>query len=70
MILPLDCETVYDRARITGRVNPPAYRKPHPMLARATNSETTIQEFGRRGWPVMVGRLPADRMGRSDAGLS
>ena len=61
---PLDIETVYDRARITGRLNPPAYRKPHPMLARATNSEATIQDFGRRGWPVMVGRLPADRMAR------
>ena len=42
---PLDLETVYDRARITGRVNPPPYRKPHPMLARATNSEATIQEL-------------------------
>jgi alkanesulfonate monooxygenase SsuD/methylene tetrahydromethanopterin reductase-like flavin-dependent oxidoreductase (luciferase family) len=61
---PLEIETVYDRARITGRVNPPSYRKPHPMLARASNTEATIHAFGRRGWPVMVGRLPPDRMGR------
>lgn len=61
---PLEIETVYERARITGRVNPPSYRKPHPMLARASNTEATIQEFGRRGWPVMVGRLAPDRMAR------
>lgn len=61
---PLDIETIYDRARITGRVQPTSYRTPHPMLARATNSETTIAEYGRRGWPVMVGRLSPERMGR------
>ena len=60
---PLEIETIYDRARITGRVNPRPFRTPHPMLARATNTEATIVEFARRGWPVMVGRLSAERMG-------
>jgi alkanesulfonate monooxygenase SsuD/methylene tetrahydromethanopterin reductase-like flavin-dependent oxidoreductase (luciferase family) len=60
---PLDIETVYDHARISGRVNPRSFRQPHPMLARATNTESTIVEFARRGWPVMVGRLAPERMG-------
>lgn len=60
---PLEIETVYDRARISGRIQPAPFRRPHPYLARGTNSDATIAAFAKRGWPVMVGRLPADRMG-------
>jgi alkanesulfonate monooxygenase SsuD/methylene tetrahydromethanopterin reductase-like flavin-dependent oxidoreductase (luciferase family) len=59
----LEIETVYDRARITGRVQPTSYRKPHPYLARGTNTESTIREYAKRGWPVMVGRFAPERMG-------
>ncbi len=62
---PLELETVYDRARLTGRVMPAPYRRPHPYLARATNSDATMRAFAERGWPVMLGRLPADRMGQA-----
>jgi len=60
----LEINTVYDRARITGRVQPAPYRKPHPYLARATNTEATIREYAARGWPVMVGRFAPERMGQ------
>jgi alkanesulfonate monooxygenase SsuD/methylene tetrahydromethanopterin reductase-like flavin-dependent oxidoreductase (luciferase family) len=56
-------ETVYDRSKFSGRVQPAPFRKPHPYLARGTNSEATMLEFAKRGWPVMVGRFGPERMG-------
>lgn len=60
---PLTIDTVYDHGQVSGRILPGPYRRPHPYLARATNSDQTLLRFAKQGWPVMVGRLPADRMG-------
>jgi len=61
----LEFETPYDHGKISRRVMPAPYRKPHPHLARGTNSAETMKKYARLGWPVMVGRLPPDRMGET-----
>jgi alkanesulfonate monooxygenase SsuD/methylene tetrahydromethanopterin reductase-like flavin-dependent oxidoreductase (luciferase family) len=60
----LEIETAYDRTKFSARVQPAPYRKPHPFLARGTNTEATMEECARLGWPVMVGRFPPERMGQ------
>jgi alkanesulfonate monooxygenase SsuD/methylene tetrahydromethanopterin reductase-like flavin-dependent oxidoreductase (luciferase family) len=62
---PTHFETPYDHGTITGRVMPAPYHKPHPYLARGTNSAETMAKYAKLGWPVMVGRLPPERMGET-----
>ena len=57
---PLQFETVYDRGTLTDALAPPAYRQPHPLLARGTNDADTIERCGQLGWPVMYGRGDVD----------
>jgi alkanesulfonate monooxygenase SsuD/methylene tetrahydromethanopterin reductase-like flavin-dependent oxidoreductase (luciferase family) len=58
---PLDCSTEFDEGVLTGRVVPLSYRRPHPLMARATATDETILELGERGWPVMFGLVPSRR---------
>jgi alkanesulfonate monooxygenase SsuD/methylene tetrahydromethanopterin reductase-like flavin-dependent oxidoreductase (luciferase family) len=52
---PLDISTDYDRGLLAGRISPTSYRKPHPLIGRATMTEATIIETAQRGWPVILG---------------
>jgi alkanesulfonate monooxygenase SsuD/methylene tetrahydromethanopterin reductase-like flavin-dependent oxidoreductase (luciferase family) len=61
----LEFETPYDHGKISARVMPAPYRKAHPHLARGTNSAETMAKYAKLGWPVMVGRLPPERMGET-----
>jgi limonene 1,2-monooxygenase len=61
---PLDVSTDYDSGLLAGRISPSSYRKPHPLIGRATMTESTIVETAGRGWPVILGlrsELEADR---------
>ncbi len=55
---PVDVGTDWDKGVLTGRLMPASYRRPHPLLARATASDVTIRQTGRRGWPVLFGLVP------------
>jgi alkanesulfonate monooxygenase SsuD/methylene tetrahydromethanopterin reductase-like flavin-dependent oxidoreductase (luciferase family) len=61
---PLDVSTDYDGGLLAGRISPSSYRKPHPLIGRATMTEATIVETAERGWPVILGlrsEVDADR---------
>jgi alkanesulfonate monooxygenase SsuD/methylene tetrahydromethanopterin reductase-like flavin-dependent oxidoreductase (luciferase family) len=44
------------------RVIPAPYTQPHPKLARAVTSEESLVDTARRGWPVLLGRFPEQRI--------
>lgn len=44
------------------RVVPAPYTKPHPKIVRAATSIPSVQDTGRRGWPVIFGRFPEERI--------
>ncbi|MCS7002748.1 MAG: LLM class flavin-dependent oxidoreductase [Dehalococcoidia bacterium] len=44
------------------RVIPAPYTKPHPKIARAVVSDASLVDTARRGWPVLLGRFPEERI--------
>ena len=64
----LEYETTHERGTMTGRVMPAPFRRPRPLIARATHADETIAEAGRLGWPVMFGRF-APEEGRAKVDL-
>ncbi|MCS6803312.1 MAG: LLM class flavin-dependent oxidoreductase [Chloroflexota bacterium] len=44
------------------RVIPAPYTKPHPKVARAVTSDESLVDTARRGWPVLLGRFPEQRI--------
>ncbi len=55
---PLDVSTEWDSGTLMGRLMPPAYRTPHPLLARVSTRPAVMADAGRRGWPLMFGLSP------------
>jgi alkanesulfonate monooxygenase SsuD/methylene tetrahydromethanopterin reductase-like flavin-dependent oxidoreductase (luciferase family) len=55
---PLDVSTDWDSGTLLGRLMPPSYRTPHPLLARVSTRPAVIADAGRRGWPIMFGLSP------------
>jgi len=51
---PVDVSTDFDQGRIDARISPSSFRKPHPLIGRATLTEATIADTARRGWPVLL----------------
>jgi alkanesulfonate monooxygenase SsuD/methylene tetrahydromethanopterin reductase-like flavin-dependent oxidoreductase (luciferase family) len=51
---PVDISTAYDRGVIGARVTPSSFRQPHPLIARATGSDTALLDCARRGWPAVL----------------
>ncbi len=44
------------------RVIPTPYTKPHPTIARAATSMESVDDTARRGWPIILGRFPEERI--------
>jgi alkanesulfonate monooxygenase SsuD/methylene tetrahydromethanopterin reductase-like flavin-dependent oxidoreductase (luciferase family) len=51
----VDVSTDYDQGVIAGRLSPSSFRKPHPLIGRATGTPATIVETARLGLPVILG---------------
>ena len=51
---PLDVTTSLDRGTLSGRLSPSSFRKPHPLVGRATATDATIVEAARLGWPAIL----------------
>ncbi len=51
---PLEFAVGSDRGRIDAAVNPSSYRKPHPILARGTLTESAAAAAAARGWAVLT----------------
>ena len=56
---PLDVSTEWDSGTMRGRLMPPAYRDPHPLLARVSTRPAMMTDAGQRGWPLMFGLSPS-----------
>jgi len=55
---PLDVSTEWDAGTLLGRLMPPSYRAPHPLLARVSTRPEMMIDAGTRGWPLMFGLSP------------
>jgi alkanesulfonate monooxygenase SsuD/methylene tetrahydromethanopterin reductase-like flavin-dependent oxidoreductase (luciferase family) len=55
---PLDVSTDWDTGTLLGRLMPPSYRSPHPLLARVSTRPEMMIDAGERGWPLMFGLSP------------
>ena len=51
---PLQVAVGTDRGRLDAAVNPSSFRKPRPILARATLNRAGIDDAAARGWPVFT----------------
>jgi alkanesulfonate monooxygenase SsuD/methylene tetrahydromethanopterin reductase-like flavin-dependent oxidoreductase (luciferase family) len=51
---PLEFAVGTDRGRLDVAVNPSAFRKPRPILARGTLNPASIADAAARGWPVFT----------------
>src|SRR5262249_48603062 len=51
---PLEFAVGSDKGRLDVAVNPSAYRKPRPILARGTLHQESIADAAPRGWPVFT----------------
>ena len=61
---PLEYKTRYSNGRVALRIMPSSYRKPHPLIGRATLTDATLVKTGEQGIPVYFGRAPASELGR------
>lgn len=51
---PLEFAVGTERGKLNVGVNPSSYRKPHPILARATLNPAAVDDAAARGWPVLT----------------
>jgi alkanesulfonate monooxygenase SsuD/methylene tetrahydromethanopterin reductase-like flavin-dependent oxidoreductase (luciferase family) len=51
---PYDFDNGYHRGRILERIVPSPYRSPHPLILRATTSESGMHEAAAKGWPMYL----------------
>ena len=65
----LEVATSRDRGTLHGRISPSSYRKPHPLVGRATSTDATIVEAARLGWPVVLALRGDDERDRAQASL-
>jgi alkanesulfonate monooxygenase SsuD/methylene tetrahydromethanopterin reductase-like flavin-dependent oxidoreductase (luciferase family) len=49
---PYEFDNGYHRGRILERIVPSPYRSPHPLILRATTSESGMQDAATNGWPM------------------
>jgi alkanesulfonate monooxygenase SsuD/methylene tetrahydromethanopterin reductase-like flavin-dependent oxidoreductase (luciferase family) len=53
---PLEWRTDLEEGTLAMRIMPVGYRKNHPIVGFATNTDSTIARAGAQGWPVALGR--------------
>jgi alkanesulfonate monooxygenase SsuD/methylene tetrahydromethanopterin reductase-like flavin-dependent oxidoreductase (luciferase family) len=53
---PLAWKTDLEEGTLDLRIMPVGYRKDHPVIGFATNTDSTIAKAGTQGWPVALGR--------------
>jgi alkanesulfonate monooxygenase SsuD/methylene tetrahydromethanopterin reductase-like flavin-dependent oxidoreductase (luciferase family) len=53
---PLEWRTDLEQGTLNLRIMPTGYRKGHPIVGFATNTDSTIARAGAQGWPVALGR--------------
>lgn len=53
---PLEWRTDFEEGTLSMRIMPTSYRKGHPVIGFATNTDSTIEYAARQGWPVALGR--------------
>ncbi|MFJ4828629.1 LLM class flavin-dependent oxidoreductase [Streptomyces sp. NPDC088747] len=53
---PLEWRTDLEEGVLALRVMPVGYRRQHPVIGFATNTDATIVRAGTQGWPVALGR--------------
>lgn len=51
---PFEFAVGSDRGRLDSAVNPSSFRRPRPILARATLNQPAMVDVARRGWPVLT----------------
>ena len=51
---PVDVSTDFDSGVVAGRVSPTSYRKPHPLIGRATMTPATIVDTAKLGLPAIL----------------
>jgi alkanesulfonate monooxygenase SsuD/methylene tetrahydromethanopterin reductase-like flavin-dependent oxidoreductase (luciferase family) len=51
---PLEFAVGSDRGRLDAAVNPSSFRRPRPILARATLNQSAMIDVARQGWPVLT----------------
>jgi alkanesulfonate monooxygenase SsuD/methylene tetrahydromethanopterin reductase-like flavin-dependent oxidoreductase (luciferase family) len=66
---PADLSTDYRAGTMAGRITPSSYRRPHPLIGRATMSDATIIDTAKRGWPVIFALRADDEENRRQATL-
>lgn len=59
---PLEFNTGDEHGALTGRLMPRSYRRPHPLLAIATNTPAKIAAAGREGRLVHFGPFPLEQL--------
>ena len=52
--LPISFDVAGERGLVHRPVLPPSFRRPHPLVGRATLTESTIGEMAKLGWPVVM----------------
>jgi alkanesulfonate monooxygenase SsuD/methylene tetrahydromethanopterin reductase-like flavin-dependent oxidoreductase (luciferase family) len=52
---PIELASDDGGGRVAARIHPSSYRKPHPLLGRATMTDATIVDTAQRGWPLILG---------------
>lgn len=53
---PLQWQTDLEAGTLNMRIMPIGYRRGHPIVGFATNTDSTIAKAGTQGWPVALGR--------------
>jgi alkanesulfonate monooxygenase SsuD/methylene tetrahydromethanopterin reductase-like flavin-dependent oxidoreductase (luciferase family) len=53
---PLVWRTDLEEGTLALRIMPVGYRRGHPVVGFATNTDSTIAKAGHQGWPVALGR--------------
>jgi alkanesulfonate monooxygenase SsuD/methylene tetrahydromethanopterin reductase-like flavin-dependent oxidoreductase (luciferase family) len=63
---PVEMDTQWDKGALHGRMMPISWRE-RPILAIGTNTDRTIVETARRGWPLFLGPCSSQEAGRKFA---
>ncbi|MFJ6852464.1 LLM class flavin-dependent oxidoreductase [Streptomyces sp. NPDC091271] len=64
---PLAWRTDLEEGVLALRIMPVGYRKEHPVIGFATNTDATISHAGTQGWPVALGRYNLAEAARKTA---